>query len=216
VVHNGGVDMKNRNKLTKSLSEEQFENGYWYIDEIKSFAKEIGIAHCSKLRKDELEVLVKNYLRTRKIGTTQRKNITTKGIRDSELGLKLKLPVSNYTNNKETKEFIEMEALKMNPQFRRKSGSRYRLNRWRDEQITKGNNITYGDLVKEYVKLNAQVEPFEKIPHGRYINFVANYLANEPNAKRKDAIAAWKILKKLDIPKDYISWKEQQKNSKRK
>ena len=32
----------------------QFENGYWYLDEIKNFAKEIGVRLVSRLRKDEL------------------------------------------------------------------------------------------------------------------------------------------------------------------
>src|SRR5258708_24337656 len=40
-------------------------------------------------------------------------------------------------------------ALKIVPDLRRKSGARYRLNRWREEQIQKGNKITYGDLRSE-------------------------------------------------------------------
>ena len=62
-------------KLTKTITEQQFDNSYWYVDEIKSFAKELGIANSSKLRKDELEALIKNYLRTGKFGIAQRKNI---------------------------------------------------------------------------------------------------------------------------------------------
>ena len=61
---------------------------------------------------------------------------------------------------------------------------------------------------QEYIRLNTGEEPFEKIPHGRYINFLADYLENEPNAKRKDAIAAWKKLKNLDVPKTYKNWKK--------
>ena len=200
-------------KLTKNISEVQFDNGYWYVDEIKLFAKELGIANSSKLRKDELETLIKNYLRTGEIGASQRKNIIKKGIKDCELGLKLSLIIRNYTNNKETKDFIEKESFKINPKLKRKSGALYRLNRWRDEQITKGNKITYDDLVKEYIRLNETEKPFEKIPHGRYINFLADYLANETNSKRKDAIEAWKVLKKLDIPKDYNSWKKEKRKT---
>lgn len=197
-------------KLTKTISEEQFDNGYWYADEIKSFAKELGITNSSKLRKDELEVLIKNYLRTGKIAKPQRKNIIQKGKKDYELGLKLTLTINNYTNNKETKSFIEKEALKMNPGLKNKSGAGYRLNRWREEQITKRNIITYGDLVKEHIRLNKMEEPFKKIPVGRYINFLADYLANETGSTRKEAIEAWEVLKKIEIPKDYDSWKKQQ------
>jgi len=160
------------------------------------------------LRKDELETLVKTYLRTGDIATPRRKNIAQKGKKDYELGLKLTLTINNYTNNKETKSFIEKEALKIKPKLKKKSGVSYRLNRWREKQIAKGNKITYGDLVKEYIRLNETEKPFEKIPHGRYINFLAEYLKNEPEATRQKAIKAWKMLKKLDIPKDYNSWKE--------
>jgi len=44
------------------------------------------------------------------------------------------------------------------------------------------------------------------VPHGRYINFVAEFLAAEKNGKRSDAIAAWAELKTMDIPKNYASW----------
>ena len=47
---------------------------------------------------------------------------------------------------------------------------------------------------------------FEKVPHGRYINFVADFLAAEKGATRAAAIAAWTEVKKLDVPKDYASW----------
>ncbi len=92
--------------------------------------------------------------------------------------------------------------------FRRAStrfSQRYRLNRWREEQITSGRHPTYGDLVRQYIVLN-KVERFEKVPHGRYINFVAEFLAAEKGATRAEAIAAWTELKKLDVPKDYASW----------
>lgn len=199
--------MNKKAKLTKDITEQQFDNGYWYADEIKSFAKEIGIPNSAKLRKDELEELIKVYLRTKKVGMINRKNITPKGIKDFELGLKLSLPIINYTNNKQTKTFIEQETLISNPAIKKKSGAGYRLNRWREEQISNGKKITYGDLVKKYIQLNESKEPFEKIPSGRYINFLAEYLVNEKGATRKEAIKAWKQLKELDTPKNYESWR---------
>ncbi len=199
--------MNKKTKLTKDITEQQFDNGYWYADEIKSFAKEIGIPNSAKLRKDELEELIKVYLRTKKVGMINRKNITPKGIKDFELGLKLSLPIINYTNNKQTKTFIEQETLISNPAIKKKSGAGYRLNRWREEQISNGKKITYGDLVKKYIQLNESKEPFEKIPSGRYINFLAEYLVNEKGATRKEAIKAWKQLKELDTPKNYESWR---------
>ena len=39
-------------------------------------------------------------------------------------------------------------------------------------------------------------------------NFIMNYLKNENDAKRKDAMNEWVKLKELNIPKDYKSWKK--------
>jgi hypothetical protein len=60
-------------------------------------------------------------------------------------------------------------------------------NRWREEEITSSKHQTYGDLVRQYIALN-KMSRFEKIPHGRYINFVAEFLAAE-GATRMEAIA---------------------------
>jgi SAP domain-containing new25 len=177
--------MTKRIKLKKDITETQFDNGYWYADEIKAFAKEIGIPNSSKLRKDELEKLIKEFIRTGKISSPKRKNIKLTGARDYELGLTVTLTIKNYTSNNVTKKFIEKEALKISPNLKKKSGARYRLNRWREEQINNGKTITYGDLVRQYIKLNETEEPFEKIPHGRYINFLADFLANERSATRE-------------------------------
>jgi hypothetical protein len=111
-----------------------------------------------------------------------------------------------YTNDKQTKSFLEREAQKLAPGLKRKSGVRYRLNRWREEQLVKGVTLTYGDVVREYVRLNQTEGRFAHIPHGRYINFVSDFLAAGKGATREQAIEAWKKLKTLDVPKDYRSW----------
>ena len=43
---------------------DQFDNGYWYIDQIKDFAKKIGMKSASKLRKDQLERLIRHFIQT--------------------------------------------------------------------------------------------------------------------------------------------------------
>src|SRR6185503_11120656 len=108
------------------------------------------------------------------------------------------LPIVNYTSNKVTKSFIEKEALKIAPTLKRKSGARYRLNRWREEQLTNGVRITYGDLVKRYVELNQTEGSFARIPQVRYVNFLAEFLEQEKGATREQGIKAWQQLKKLD------------------
>lgn len=188
------------------MSLTQFDNGYWYATEIKEFAKSIGITAANKLRKDELEQAIKHFLKTGKLQSPTKRKLSHSGRKDVEHGLRLDLPIVVYTNDKTTKDFLESESQKIAPGLERKSGSRYRLNRWREEQIVKGVKLTYGALVKEYVRLNQTEAPFAHVPMRCYINFVADYLAAEKNITRADAIRAWKKLKTLDIPKDYPSW----------
>ena len=192
------------------MTEAQFDNGYWFATEIKAFAKELGIPNSSRLRKDELENLIRHFIKTGKIRKSERKNVVKTGIRDLDRGLTLSLTVSHYTSNRETKDFIKAEALKREPGLKIRSGVWYRLNRWRDEQFTLQKRIAYRDLVNKFIELNLAEGKFEKIAVGRYINFLSDYLANEPGATRTQAIAQWKALKKLDIEKTYIAWKKRQ------
>jgi hypothetical protein len=195
-------------RLSKEMTEDQFDTGYWYATEIKAFAQEIGIPAASRLRKDELEKAIKSFLRTGAIKSPTKRSLAKSGVKDVDKGLTLKLPVVNYTSNKETKDFIVKEALKLAPDLKRKSGARYRLNRWREDQLTKGIKITYADLVRQYIKLNQVEGRFAQAPSGRYINFLSDFLATETDATREQAIRAWKELKTLDVPKNYRAWKE--------
>jgi hypothetical protein len=178
-----------------------------YANELKEFAKAIGISSASKLRKDELEKAIKLFLRTGRIESPTKRSLSPSGVRDVERGLSLNHRVVIYTNDKETKGFLEREALRLAPGLKRKSGARYRLNRWREDRITNGVKITYRDLVREYIRLSQTAGPFAQIPHGRYINFMSDFMAAEHSATREQAIRAWTTLKTLDLPKDYRSWK---------
>ena len=195
-----------RAKLSASMTVNQFENGYWYATELKDFAEALGIPSASKLRKDELERAIRSFLVTGKARNPTRRNLSTTGIKDVDRGLSLELTVVRYTNDEETKSFLEREAQKRVPGLKRKSGARYRFNRWREQQLVKGVKLTYGDLVKEYVRLNQTEGPFAHIPHGRYINFVSDFLAAEKKATREQAIRAWHELKALNVPKNYRAW----------
>jgi hypothetical protein len=182
----------------------EFENGYWYLDELKDFALQLGIPEAKRLRKDELERAIVTFLRTGAMKLPTKRALRKTGTKDLERGLSLNLRIEHYTSNRETKNFIVSEARKMAPEVREKSGVWYRLNRWREEQITNGKRPTYGDLVRRYIALN-RMERFDKVPHPRYINFVAAFLSAK-SGTRADAIAAWAELKTMDIPKDYDSW----------
>jgi hypothetical protein len=197
-----------KSRLSKTMTVAEFENGYWYATDIKHFAQSIGIPHASKLRKDELEKSIRRFLETGSAVLPTQRSLTKSGIKDIEKGLTLDLPIVHYTSNKATKDFIVREAQKLAPGLKRKSGARYRLNRWREEQLTNGRKITYGDLVKEYVRLNEGDKPFDPIPFDCYINFLSDFLKADKTATRADGIAAWKKLKRMNVPKNYGAWKK--------
>lgn len=184
----------------------QFENGYWYATQVKDFGKTIGIPSASKLRKDELEKAIRTFLVTGKARNPARRILSVSGIKDVERGLSLELEVVRFTNDGETKSFLEHEAQKRVPGLKRKSGVRYRFNRWREEQLTNGVKLTYQDLVEEYIRLNQTTQPFGQIPIDCYINFMSDFLAAEKGATREQAIKAWKKPKSLDVPKNYRAW----------
>src|SRR5262245_32665226 len=98
--------------LSLTMTLREFENGYWYLDELKDFAREIGIPSATKLRKDELERAIVTFLSTGEARLPTKRALRKKGVKDLERGLKLSLPIEHYTSNRETKEFIVQQAKK--------------------------------------------------------------------------------------------------------
>lgn len=205
--------------MKKPLSLEQltldsFRKHYYYATELKAMAKAAGIVGVSKLRKDELEKHIEHYLSA---GETTRSpiraplKIRQSTAKDSDKVLTLSTPIVNYTNNKMTKCFITEQAKLQNPDFKKKSGSSYWLNRWREKQIADGKKITYGDLIEHYLLLNTDSHQNPQIPSTKFNNFISDYLNNEPNGQRAEALAAWETLKQLPIEKTYLAWKQHKK-----
>jgi hypothetical protein len=198
--------MAKRNALTEAMTETQFDNGYWYATELKAFAKRVGVPSAGKLRKDELERALKHFFRTGESKHLVRRALTKTGQRDVDKGLRLDLPIVHYTSNKETKAFIQREAAKIEPGFTRAPGTRYLLNRWRERQIAGGRRITYGDLVREAMRLNKTKRGPLRLEHARYINFISDFMAAHRTSSHADAVRAWKQVKAMDAPKTYEAW----------
>src|SRR5262245_36363264 len=124
--------MAKSGRLAKTMTEAEFENGYWYATELQEFAMKIGIPSAKKLRKDELERALNHFFRTGELKNLVKRGLSKSGLRDVDKGLHLDLPVVHYTSNRETKAFIVREAAKLEPGFKRASGTPYLLNRWRE------------------------------------------------------------------------------------
>ena len=198
--------MARRTGLTETMTQKEFENGYWYATELREFATKVGIPSANKLRKDELEKALKHFMRTGESKNLVKRGLSRSGPRDVDKGLRLSLPVVHYTSNNETKDFIAREAAKLEPGFKRASGTRYLLNRWREAQISRGRRITYGDLVKEAIRLNKTKHGPLRVEHGRYINFISDFMASNRKSPQADAVKAWKEIKAMDAPKTYEAW----------
>ena len=198
-----------RGKLSPSMSLTQFDHGYWYATELKRFAAELGIPSVARLRKDELERAIGQFLRSGKTEAPAPKPVQSdvrSRPRDVDLGLRLDRRIIRYTNDPATKSFLEQEARKLAPTFRRRSGAMYRLNRWREKQLSDGVALTYRDLVAEYLRLTQLTGRFAQVPHGRYVNFLSDFMTRHPGADRVEAIAAWHELKTMACPKTYRDW----------
>ena len=193
-------------KLSRGMSVRAFDNGYWYAAELREFAIKMKIPSASKLRKDQLETAIKVLLFADGTHIAPISVAPKRGPRDVDRGLHLDLPIVHYTSNKETKRFIEREAAKIQPGFKRASGTRYLLNRWREEQVAAGREITYGDLVLQAIALNESKRGPLRIEHGRYMNFISDYMADNKGAAHADAVRAWHEVKAIDATKTYNAW----------
>ena len=182
----------------------EFKNKYWYMSELKAFAKSLEIPFDSRTRKDQLEDMIIQFL---EIGTVNKKNSFRIKNRNIDI-LNNHSYVKNFRNKKETWEFINSEMDKRVPGLKPKSGAKYWLNRWIENKLSNGEKITYNDVVCEYIRLNKTEEKLPQIPSCKFNNFISDYLANEKNATRKDALEAWTMLKDMKVKKDYITWKK--------
>jgi hypothetical protein len=81
--------------LSLTMTLRDFENGYWYLAELKNFAERIGIPAAKKLRKDELENAIVVFLRTGKAALPTTRPLRKTGVKDVERGLNLKLRIEN-------------------------------------------------------------------------------------------------------------------------
>jgi hypothetical protein len=204
-----------KHKLSIGMTLRAFDHGYWYATELREFAVRMEIPFARKLRKDLLEAAIRSLLSGNR-SKVQAIPVTLKqGPRDVDRGLRLDLPVVHYTSNKETKLFIERAAANIQPGFKRAPGTRYLLNRWREEQMSAGRRITYRDLVLQAIALNKSKRGPLRVEHGRYINFISDYMADNERAAHRDAVRAWHEVKTMDSPKTYAAWRRLSKRRSR-
>jgi hypothetical protein len=56
------------------------------------------------------------------------------------------------------------------------------------------------------VRLSQSTDRFARVPHGRYINFMSDFLAARKGATKAQAIEAWAMLNRMNVPNTYAAW----------
>jgi len=186
------------------MTTKEFENKYWYMSELKALAKSLGVPFDPKIRKDQLEKMVIQFLET---GMVSKKQMVRSKSRNIDI-LNNNSYVENFSNRKETWEFIHSEMYSRVPELKPKSGAKYWLNRYVENKLSNGEKITYNDVIYEYIRLNKTEGKLPQIPSCKFNNFISDYLANEKNGTREEALKAWNELKDMKIKKNYITWKK--------
>ena len=196
----------NRPPLSLQLSVQTFSEHYWYASELKQFAKSLGIAGASTLRKDELE----KHILARLDNTADTKpqplpRPRKKHSRSDTDDLHPDSQVRHYVSNRVTKDFILNEVHRRCPDLPKKSGVWYWINRWREEQASEQRDFTYGELIDEFVRLSTQEGRLPQIPSARFNNFISDFIA-AGEGSREEACSAWEELKRENAPKSYSAW----------
>jgi len=82
------------------MTTKEFENKYWHMSELKALAKSFEISFNSKIRKDQLEKMIIQFLETDMVSKKQEVRSKSPNIDI----LNNNVYVENFRNNKETQE----------------------------------------------------------------------------------------------------------------
>lgn len=200
------------NTLHEKMTVEDFETGYFYVGELKAFAKALGIA-VGSLRKNELEVHIKSHLFGNK-DVAPPKNVPNRKTSGGRDILSPDTRIVNYVDDKATKAFLKAEVAKRDPVLKDKSGQWYWLNDWRKSHVGENGKITYRDLIDRLYALMTARGRLPRIPSAEFNGFIADYLADPDNANatRREAVDAWEACKATPIRNNYHEYKKEHEN----
>lgn len=175
-----------RPSLNKEISINDFKDFYWLKSELMNFCREIGIS--SSGGKIEIANRISEYLETGKIT----KKATTK---------KPKLPKATQPITSETVIGIEYRTYKEKKAFfisiigKKFHFTTHLLEYFKENAGKK----TYGDLINEWYKeQELKKDPNfvkEIAPQFEYNTYIRDFMKDNPNKTRNDAIKYWKIKK---------------------
>ena len=181
---------------------EEFNNGYFYVSDLRTFARELGIT-VGNFRKFELEELIREYLRTGKV--PDRKPVSPRKTGTVRDVLKEETVVTNYVGDRKTKAFLLELVHAEAPGLRNKSGQWYWLNDWRRKRQVARERFTYRDLAGHLRMLMQTRGRLPQILSARMNNFITDFRADPANAgiSRDEVLKAWNWLKAQPGPNTY-------------
>jgi len=175
-----------RPDLNKEININDFKDYYWLKSELMIFCREVGIS--SSGGKIEIANRIAEYLETGKVT----KKAATK---------KTKLPKATQPITNETIIGIEYRTYKEKKEFLKSAiGNHFHFTIHLLDYFKKNTGKrTYGDLVKEwYHEQELQKDPNfvkEIAPQFEYNTYIRDFMKDNPNKTRNDAIKYWKIKK---------------------
>jgi hypothetical protein len=201
-----GSKKSSRSTLRVGMTLAEFESAYYYAEELKAFARDIGVA-IGNFRKNELENLIREYLTTGH--APSRKAILPRKSGAPRDALSPKTLVINYVGDRKTKDFLRGLVRVKDAGIRDKSGQWYWLNDWRRQQQGASRRFTYQDLAGRLAQLMSAPGRLPQIPSARMNNFLSDFRADPANKQisRDDALKAWERLKAHFGPKTYEEYK---------
>ncbi|MBK7106531.1 MAG: cytoplasmic protein [Ignavibacteriae bacterium] len=183
--------MEKRPELNKKINLKDFQDFYWLKSELTAFCKEIGITNFGG--KIEITHRIAEYLRTGRIvkdsgsekvrlhKPTKPKNPIS---RDTIIGIE-------YRTYKEKKEFLQSNIGK---QFH----FTVHLLDWFKKNTGKK---TYKDFIDEWNKEQRKKKDpnykSEIAPQFEYNTYIRDFLKDNPDRTKKDAITCWKVKKSM-------------------
>ena len=205
VNHLGRQRENAMSKLRPSMSVKEFDDGYFYVAELKVFARQLGIA-VGRRRKLELEAVIRHFLQTGLV-------LPAKPVPDRRSGeardrLAAESIVRNYVDDARTKAFLRDMVHASVPSLKDKSGQWYWLNHWRRMQLQAGERITYADLANRLLELMCTEGRLPRIAAARFNNFITDFREDPINIgkSRAEAVAAWEHIKSVPGPKTYEAY----------
>lgn len=178
--------MDKRPNLNRRISIKDFQDFYWLKVELGNFCKEIGISGSGG--KIEITNRISEYLKTGKVTKIEPKK-------------SIKLPKPTHPITKETIIGIEYRSYKEKKDFFQSViGKQFHFTVYLlDFFKQNAGKKTYSDFINEWYKeqeLKKDPNFVKKIaPQFEYNTYIREFLNNNPDKSKSDAIKYWKIKK---------------------